>query len=295
MTPHLIVIAGPTASGKTELSLSLAEHLGAEIFSADARQFYRGMDIGTAKPKQAEQARVPHHFIDILEPNEEYSAGRYAEDLQTALTTYFKQKSTAIVVGGSGFYIKAATEGLDALPRADEALRAKWNAIYTAEGLDGLQERLKQADPAYFEEVDIQNRQRVQRALEAIEISGKPFSALRKGEQEALPWKTTFVVVEWEREALYDRINARVDQMMAAGLMEEAKALYPLREHNALQTVGYKELFDYLDGVYTEDEAIAKIKQHTRNYAKRQMTWFRKQPVDIHLKEASFKSLLRQL
>ncbi len=295
MTPQLIVIAGPTASGKTALSIDLAKYLDAEIFSADARQFFRGMDIGTAKATAAEQAEVTHHFIDILDPEEAYSAGQYAEDLQDALKAYFQHKETAIVVGGSGFYIKAAVEGLDELPKAEASIRAKWNARYEEEGIEALQERLQKVDPAYYKEVDIHNRQRVQRALEAFDATGRPFSELRKGKQQRLPWEVKLIVVEWEREHLYARINERVDHMMDEGLLEEAKALLPLRACNALQTVGYKELFAYFDGTCSLDEAVAKVKQHTRNYAKRQVTWFKKQPANIRLKEASFKSLLRQL
>lgn len=292
---RLIVIAGPTASGKTALSLTLAAHFSAEIFSADARQFYRKMDIGTAKPSKAELAQVTHHFIDTHDVTEDYSAGQYAEDLNIALNNYFKENDTAILVGGSGFYIKAALEGLDDLPRITPEIRAGYNEVFHKEGIKGLQERLATADPSYYKAVDINNRQRVQRALEAIEMTGIPFSKQRTGKMTTMPWKVESFWINLERDILYERINQRVDEMIEAGLLDEVKSLLPYRQYNALQTVGYKEVFDYLDGIFDYQTAIEKIKQHTRNYAKRQVTWFKKQDFQYCIEESHIKNILRHL
>lgn len=277
----LIVIAGPTASGKTSLSLSLAEAIDAEIISGDARQFYRRMDIGTAKPTSEELTRVPHHFIDILDPQEDYTAGIFEQEVLTFLQTYFERKQIAILVGGSGLYIKAVIEGFDQVPPTPPAIREHFQKILDLQGIEALQRLLKEKDPTYYEEVDKDNPQRVMRALEAIEVSGKAFSELRKQAQQERPFRIHPILLQPDRAALYERINTRVDEMVHLGLEEEASSLYPLKHHNALQTVGYQEWFDHFDGVLSRDEAILKIKQHTRNYAKRQFTWFRKQD-DFH-------------
>jgi tRNA dimethylallyltransferase len=299
MTPssnkHVIVIAGPTASGKTALSLDLATHLNAEIFSADARQFYRGMNIGTAKPTAEELSLVKHHFINTHEVTEEYSAGQYALDLNESMKAYFKEKDIAILIGGSGFYIKAAIEGLDDLPGISQEIRSYYNNLFENEGIKALQASLLKLDPDYYHKVDTNNRQRVQRALEAIEMVGLPFSAQQKGEKTTMPWSVKRFWINLDREKLYERINQRVDQMVMAGLVNEVKSLLPYRNHNALQTVGYKEIFDYLDGTCSYETAIEKIKQHTRNYAKRQVTWFKNQGFEYCLEETHIKNLLRHL
>lgn len=299
MTPssnkHVIVIAGPTASGKTALSLDLATHLNAEIFSADARQFYRGMNIGTAKPTAEELSLVKHHFINTHEVTEEYSAGQYALDLNESMKAYFKEKDIAILIGGSGFYIKAAIEGLDDLPGISQEIRSYYNTLFENEGIKALQASLLKLDPDYYHKVDTNNRQRVQRALEAIEMVGLPFSAQQKGEKTTMPWSVKRFWINLDREKLYERINQRVDKMVMAGLVNEVKSLLPYRNHNALQTVGYKEIFDYLDGTCSYETAIEKIKQHTRNYAKRQVTWFKNQGFEYCLEETHIKNLLRHL
>ncbi|NQV51689.1 MAG: tRNA (adenosine(37)-N6)-dimethylallyltransferase MiaA [Flavobacteriales bacterium] len=275
--PHLIVIAGPTASGKTALSLHLAHQFHAEILSGDARQFYRGMDIGTAKPTVAERAQVPHHFIDTLDPSGEYTAGQFERDALEFLENYFTSHDVAILVGGSGLYIKAVTDGFDDLPSTPPEVRAKFDALRNEQGLSALVNLLKAQDPSYAATVDLDNPQRVQRALEAMETSGKLFSAMRAAQAKARPFQVHRILLHPERDALYDRINARVDAMIEAGLEQEARGLYPMKSFNALQTVGYQEFFDHFDGELTRDDAIDKIKQHTRNYAKRQFTWFKKQ------------------
>lgn len=274
---RLIVIAGPTASGKTALSIELAQELNAEIISADSRQLYRKMDIGTAKPIPAEQSAVPHHFIDILDPGEDYNAGRFEKDAIAFLDDYFLRKDTALLVGGSGLYINAVTQGLDALPKSTPTLREKWNALYDRNGLEALQSALETRDPQYAQTVDMSNRQRIQRALEAMDASGVAFSTLLTRQQKTRPFHCDLILLEPARDALYDRINQRVDHMIQNGLEEEVRSLMPHRHCNALNTVGYKEMIDYFDGHMTLEEAISKIKQHTRNYAKRQYTWFRAQ------------------
>lgn len=296
----LIVIAGPTASGKTSLAIELAQKSGAQIFNADSRQFYRLMNIGTAKPGPAEQKAVKHHFIDILDPQEDYSAGRFATDISAALTEYFRHRDVAILTGGSGLYINAALYGFDDLPEVPSEIRQKWRHILEQDGLEKLQQALKTADPEYAQQVDMQNPQRVQRALEVIDAGGRPFSSFRQKKTVQRPFETTLVLLWPERKILYDHINQRVDSMIREGLVNEVSALLKFRHHNALKTVGYSEIFSYLDGNMSLEEAVDKIKQHTRNYAKRQYTWFGAQPgyekfetsqsgpVLKHLKEKNF-------
>jgi len=293
--PTLIVIAGPTASGKTDLSLQLAKAYNAEIISADARQFYRKMDIGTAKPSPQQLADVKHHFIDFLDPSAEYNAGQFEKEAITFLSQYFETNEICILTGGSGMYINAVTEGFDDLPSTPISIREKFNVIYENKGITYLQELLKSADPQYFEEVDIHNKQRIQRALEAIEVSGKPFSELRKKQKQKRKFAIQKIVLTPTRQDLYLRINNRVDEMVKAGLLEEVKSLMNLKNCNALQTVGYQELFEYLEGSKTFEEAIDKIKQHTRNYAKRQTTWFRKQSDYVSFSSNEFDRIKRHL
>jgi tRNA dimethylallyltransferase len=275
--PNLIVIAGPTASGKTDLSLKLAEVYNAEIISADARQFFRKMDIGTAKPDADQLTQIPHHFIDILEPTEEYNAGRFENEGIQFLEEYFKSNDICIMVGGSGMYINAITEGFDDLPSTPPAVREKYSQLFEDHGIEYLQQLLQKADPDYYVEVDLSNKQRVQRALEAIEVSGVPFSKLRTKQKQKRPFAIHKILIDPPRELLYQRINERVDSMLEKGLLEEVKSLYDFKDYNALKTVGYQEIIDFLDEKRSLDEAIDKIKQHTRNYAKRQNTWFKKQ------------------
>ena len=293
--PTLIVIAGPTASGKTDLSLQLAKAYNAEILSADARQFYRKMDIGTAKPSPQQLAEVNHHFIDFIDPSAEYNAGQYEKEAISFLNQYFENNEICILTGGSGMYINAVTEGFDELPSTPITIREKFNVLYENKGISHLQELLKSADPQYFEEVDIHNKQRIQRALEAIEVSGKPFSELRKKQKQKRKFAIQKIVLTPSRQELYLRINNRVDEMVKAGLLEEVQSLISLKNCNALQTVGYQELFDYLEGSKTFEEAIDKIKQHTRNYAKRQTTWFRKQDDYVSFSSNEFDRIKRHL
>jgi tRNA dimethylallyltransferase len=291
----LIIISGPTASGKTSLSIELAKKYDAEIISADARQFYVGMDIGTAKVSKSEQAEIPHHFLDVLAPNESYNAGKFETDVLNFLEDYFARKSVAILVGGSGLYINAVKKGFDPLPSTNPEVREKWSQLLFENGIEFLQKELLKLDPDYYDFVDLNNHQRVQRALEAIDQTGKTFTSLRTSSVKNRSFKMVEIQLIPEREMLYNRINERVDQMMRAGLLEEVKTLVAFKDENALQTVGYKELFDHLSGVYSLEEAIEKIKQHTRNFAKRQYTWFKKNAGDLILSEPDLNEASKHL
>lgn len=272
----LIVIGGPTASGKTDFAIQLAQHFGTEIISADSRQFYSEMSIGTAKPQLSDLARVKHHFIGNLSIHEPYSVGDFERDVLGVLHSIFEKNDVAIMVGGTGLYIRAVCEGLDEFPDVPLSIRNEFEAIFEKQGIEALQNLLQEVDYEYFTQVDIQNPMRLIRALSVWKVSGKPFSSFRSGVKVARNFTPIYMALDLPREVLYDRINRRVDIMMADGLLEEAKALYPFKHLNALQTVGYTELFAHFDGQMTLGEAVDKIKQHTRNYAKRQMTWFRK-------------------
>lgn len=278
--PTLIVLAGPTAIGKTAASIRLAQALTTEIISSDSRQFYRELAIGTAKPTAEEQSQVRHHFIDSLSIHDAYSAGDYERDVLNFLNDYFKTHRTIVMTGGSGLFIKAVTKGFDDLP-SDIGVRAALMKQLENEGIEVLQNELKERDPKHFGAMDIHNPQRLVRALEVCRISGRPFSAFRQDAAQARPFKTLFVGLTADRDVLYDRINRRVDEMVANGLEAEARSVYAHRELNALNTVGYKEWFAHFDGDLNRETTIEKIKQHTRNFAKRQMTWFRKN-TDIH-------------
>ncbi|QHS57822.1 tRNA (adenosine(37)-N6)-dimethylallyltransferase MiaA [Mucilaginibacter sp. 14171R-50] len=272
----LIVIAGPTASGKTAAAIQLAQHYHTVIVSADSRQFFREMSVGTAKPTDEELAAAPHYFINSHSVTQPFSVGDFERECIRLLEKLFEQHDVVILVGGSGLYIKAVTEGFDELPTADAIIRERLNAELAANGLFPLQERLKNADPTYYASADINNPQRVIRALEVYEATGNPISSYQKQTINGRPFNTIKFGLNMPREELYDRINKRVDIMVQDGLVEEVAALTPFRQYNALNTVGYSELFDYFDGKTDLDTAIDRIKQNTRRFAKRQLTWFRK-------------------
>jgi tRNA dimethylallyltransferase len=273
---HLIVIGGPTASGKTALSLRLAKHYGTDILSADSRQFYREMCIGTAKPTPEELAAVRHHFINSLSVNDSYSAGDFERDALVLLQKLFAEHDVVLMVGGAGLFIQAVVQGLDDFPAITPEVRALVAEGEQTGGLEWLQEQVALKDPAYYEMVDRQNPARLRRALNVCLQSGKPYSQFRNNTGKSRPFQCHFLLLEWPRDVLYQRIDARVDAMMDAGLAEEVKRLLPYRDLTALQTVGYEELFSFFDGTCTHAEAVDKIKQHSRNYAKRQLTWFKK-------------------
>ncbi|MBK7382135.1 MAG: tRNA (adenosine(37)-N6)-dimethylallyltransferase MiaA [Flavobacteriales bacterium] len=272
----LIVIGGATASGKTDAAVQLAHHFGTEVISADSRQFYGAMRIGTARPQEAELLGVPHHFLGHLEITETWSAGRFAREAETVLQRIIAEKGIAVLVGGSGLYLDALTKGLDPLPLSDPRLRETLRRRAEEHGLDPLLKKLHALDPATHERIDRNNPHRILRALEICLLTGKPYSAQRTGPSDRTDLRIIHVAMEVPREQLYQLIDTRVDRMIAEGLVEEARSLLPHRELNALRTVGYRELFDHFDGTFDLDEAIALIKQHTRNYAKRQMTWLRR-------------------
>lgn len=274
--PTLIVVVGPTGSGKTALAIQLAQHYGAEILSTDSRQIYRGMPIGTAQPTAEERAAVPHHFVDELSPEEDFTCGQFERKALELLDELFSRGNYAVAVGGSGLYVDALCGGMDEMPLRDEAIREELTNRLNQNGLDDLKEQLQKLDPEYYQQVDLCNPMRVLRALEVCLISGRPYSELRKGSRAVRPFRIVKVGTELPRDILYDRINRRVDLMMEAGLEQEARALYPLRQLNSLQTVGYRELFEYFDGHCSRDEAVELIKRNSRRYAKRQLTWFRR-------------------
>jgi tRNA dimethylallyltransferase len=272
----LISIAGPTASGKTALAIELARYYNTVILSADSRQFYREMAIGTAKPMPDELAAVRHYFVDSHSITETFNVGDFEQQGIALLEQLFQSHDVVIVAGGSGLYLRAIYEGFDDLPAVDPAIRQSLNQLLTEQGIALLQQHLQEADPAYYQQVDIHNPQRLIRALEVIKSTGKPFSFFRKAGIRQRPFKVIKLAIDLPRELLYNRINQRVDHMMQDGLLDEVKRLLPYRHLNALNTVGYTELFDYLDGKTDLATAVALIKQNTRRFAKRQLTWFRR-------------------
>jgi tRNA dimethylallyltransferase len=274
--PTLIVIAGPTAVGKTAVAIELAQQLKTEIVSADSRQFYREMNIGTAKPSAEELTAAKHHFIGSLPISQNFSVGDFEKEGLAVLDHIFKYHDKAILVGGSGLYIKAICEGFDDLPVASPEIRERLNKEFNAQGIAYLQEKLIAVDPVYYAQVDLNNPQRLIRALEVFEATSKPFSSYRKAAINKRPFRCIKIGLELRREVLYQRINDRVDKMVDEGLVEEVQSLLPYRHLNALNTVGYSELFDYFDGKTDLKIAIDLVKQNTRRFAKRQLTWFRK-------------------
>jgi tRNA dimethylallyltransferase len=276
-----VIVCGPTAVGKTDLCVQLAKEFTTDIISADARQFYREMNIGTAKPSEQEQGGVVHHLVDSLSVREEYNAVAFERDALRILAELFRTLPLAIITGGSGLYLKVLTDGLDDIPDVEPELREQLLDWLRREGLAPLLHRLDEADPVYAQSVDRSNPQRVIRALEVCLSTGKPYSSFRKNQKAERPFKVLKIGLAREREELYERINRRVDQMLAQGLVDEVRGLVPYRHYNALQTVGYTEVFAYLDGEYGYDEMVRLLKRNTRRYAKRQLTWFRRDP-DIH-------------
>lgn len=276
--PLLVVLAGPTAVGKTGVALQLAQEFGTEIISSDSRQFYREMKIGTAVPSDEELTKVPHHFIRHLSIHEQYDVSRFETEALAKLEQLFLEHKIVIMTGGSGLYINAVCKGFDELPDRDRDLRKKLQALFDKEGIIALQEKLQKLDPLYFEKVDKNNPNRLLRAIEVCEVTGKPYSQLRRGQVKERPFRILKIALNRDREELFERIAVRTDQMMADGLLDEVKSLLPHRHENALNTVGYKELFEYLDGNISLEQAITNIKTNTRRYAKRQLTWFKKDP-----------------
>ena len=272
----LIVIAGPTASGKTAFAIMMAKALNTVILSADSRQFYKEMSIGTAAPTEEELNQVKHYFVHHISIEDKYDVADYEHDAMQLLDELFKNHDAVIMTGGSGLFIDAVCNGIDAMPDVEPEIREKVQRLYDECGLKALQDEVQRLDPEYFALVDQQNPRRLQRALEVCYQTGQPFSSFRSGNTVQRDFDIKKYALLWDRQELIERIDKRVDMMMEQGLLEEAKALYPKRHLNALNTVGYKELFTYFDGQCTLEEAVEQIKIHTRQYAKRQMTWLRK-------------------
>ncbi|KAA1247056.1 tRNA (adenosine(37)-N6)-dimethylallyltransferase MiaA [Aquimarina sp. RZ0] len=278
MKHNLIVITGPTAIGKTSLSIQLANSFNCEIVSADSRQFYKEMNIGTAVPDPEELEQVNHHFIQHKSITEEYSVGDFEKDALKTLTTLFENHTHAILVGGSGLYINAITQGLDTFPKVNKEIRAQLQETCDTKGIESLQQQLEELDPIYYKQVDLYNTHRVMRALEICISSSKPYSSFLTRTQKKRPFNIIKIGITADRNIIYDRINKRVDIMINNGLIDEVTGLYPYKHLNALNTVGYKEIFGHLDNNYDIDFAISEIKKNTRRFSKRQLTWFRKDP-----------------
>lgn len=274
----LIVVVGPTASGKTALAIEIAKHFHTEIISADSRQFFKEMSVGTAKPDAQELSAAPHHFIGSHSVETLFSTGDFEQEALKLIEDRFKDHDQLILVGGSGLYIDAVCKGLDNLPEIDLKIRKELNQLLDSEGLEYIQNKLKEVDLSYYNKVDQSNPQRMIRGLEMFLSTGLKLSSLLTNSVKERPFKIIKIGLNTDRSILYNRINLRVDQMMRQGLLKEVQALLPFRKYNALNTVGYSELFEYLDGKITLDTAISQIKQNTRRFAKRQLTWFRKDP-----------------
>ncbi len=273
---ELFVIVGPTAVGKTALAIQLAQQLDTEIISADSRQIYKEMELGTAKPSPAELAAVPHHFINSHSIHQEYNAGQYEREASELINRLFEKYHTLVMVGGSGLYIKAALEGFDDVPEVPVGIRVKIESEYAEKGLAWLQGELAQVDPDLYAKIDQKNPHRLIRALEVRLYTGQSIESFRAKKKKTQSFTVRKIGLELAREVLYERINQRMDVMIDRGLFEEAEQLYPFKHLNALQTVGYQEIFDFMDGRYSHEEAIRLLKQNSRHYAKRQLTWFKR-------------------
>ncbi len=272
----LIVLLGPTGVGKTELSLRVASHVGSPIISADSRQLYKELVIGTAAPTAEQLARIKHYFVGTLSLTDYYNASQFEEEVLLCLENLFPSTSNVVMTGGSMMYIDAVCNGIDELPTVSQEIRTNLMKRFEVEGLDPIQEDLKRLDPQHYNEVDLNNYKRVIHALEICLMTGRPYSELRTNTKKTRPFRIIKIGLTRDREELCDRINARVDQMMRDGLLEEARHVYPYKHLNSLNTVGYKEMFNYLDGEWPLDFAIEKIKRNSRVYARKQMTWFKR-------------------
>ena len=276
MDKYLICVIGPTAIGKTSLSIKLAKHFNTEILSADSRQFFKEMTIGTAVPEKEELAKAKHHFIQHISIEQPYSVGDFERDATSLLRKLFKSNDVVIMVGGSGLYVDSITKGLDDFPEIDESLRKKLNKDLKIKGLKYLQTKLKELDEKAYNSITLENPRRVTRALEICLQTGEPYSSFLEKKENNREFESIYIGLTADRDIIYDRINERVDLMVANGLLEEAKALISKQHLNALQTVGYKELFEYFNNKWGLDFAISEIKKNTRRFAKRQLTWYRK-------------------
>lgn len=284
---RLIVITGPTGSGKTDLSIKLAQHLGCDIISADSRQLFRDIPIGTAAPTAEQLAAVRHHFVGTLALDDYYSAARYEEDVMRLLPRMWEKGNDVIMCGGSMMYVDAVTLGIDELPTVSDSTRSYVMGLYEQGGIEGIRRTLRNLDPEYLAIADPSNHRRLIHAIEICLEAGKPYSSLRTGGVKPRPFETLMMMIDYPREQLFDRINRRVDVMIEMGLEDEARRVYPLRHLNSLNTVGFKEMFAYFDGVMDRETVIARIAKNTRVYAKKQLTWLKRKPGIIKLNPAT--------
>ena len=273
---HLIVLAGPTGIGKTSLGIELARHFGTEIISSDSRQIFKEMRIGTAVPSGEELAAVKHYFIQTHSIHEHYNASKYEKEALGKIGELHQKYNQVFMVGGSGMYIDAVCNGIDYFPEIDFAIRRKYAELYENEGIEAIQQLLLKVDPDHYNKVDLKNYKRILKALEITEMTGKPYSSQLSYTVKERPFKIIKLALDMDRNELYNRINQRVLQMMEEGLEEEARRVYPYLENTSLKTVGYRELFEYFDGEITREEAIEQIQNHSRAYARRQLTWLRR-------------------
>ena len=293
--PSLICVVGPTAVGKTAMAIRLAGAFQTEVVSADSRQFYRELEIGTAKPTEEELNTVPHHFINTLSIYDAYDAGLFEQEVLSLLSELFQKYNTVVLVGGSGLFVDAVAYGMDEFPDVPDEIRQVLNKEFNEKGLEPLQDELKEKDPVYYDQVDLKNPQRVIRALEVIRSSDKPFSAFRKAIKKERPFNVIKIGLEMERQALNERIDLRMDQMIDQGLFNEAEEFLESRALNALQTVGYKEIFGYLLGNYDKPKAVELLKRNSRRYAKRQLTWFKRDGTTMWFGPDDFDEVLSYL
>ncbi|MFV0345612.1 MAG: tRNA (adenosine(37)-N6)-dimethylallyltransferase MiaA [Bacteroidales bacterium] len=293
--PRLIVIVGPTGIGKTRLAIAIAERLSCEIISSDSRQMYREMNIGTAKPSKEELARVRHHFIDNLSVRDYYNASQFEFEVLSLLKQKFKQHDTMVMAGGSMLYTDAVCKGIDELPTVDPKIRSKWKHIFENEGIESIRNYLRILDPEHYAEVDKRNQQSIVNALEIIEMTGQKFSSLRTQTVRKRDFDISYIGLNTERKLLYEKIDCRVDKMIRDGLIDEVKSLERYKSLNSLNTVGYKEIFEYLDGKVDLEQGIEHIKRDTRRYAKKQITWHKKNPNIEWFTPEQTESVLRHI
>ncbi len=295
MPKHLIVVCGPTCTGKSAIAIQLAKHFRTQIVSADSRQIYKHLDIGTAKPSHEDLLTVKHHLIGFLELDMTYNAGQFAQDARKIIDQIFQHSHYAVLCGGTGLYIKALTDGIDAIPPSSQYSKLKVRSLFQQGGLAAIQQTLAAVDPKSFARLDIKNPRRVCRALEVYYTTGIPLSALQSNRKNELPFKVHYFYLNLDRKILYNKIDNRVDKMIEMGLIEETKRCLDFKNNQALQTVGYKEIIAHLEGRLSLDVAIGQIKQHSRNYAKRQITWFKKYCPDNELDAASLDAALKTI
>jgi tRNA dimethylallyltransferase len=291
----LIVLVGPTAVGKTSVAITLARHFGTEIISADSRQIFRELTIGTAKPSPVELQQVPHHFVNTHSIHEPYDAAQYGRDALLLITKLFAKHTYLILCGGSGLYVKAVCEGFDEIPDIPEIIRENLMKEYEQHGIRLLQDKMMTLDPEHYQEIDKQNPHRLIRALEVLQGTGKSIRSFQKKNKVEHAFSIVKIGLTLPREILYDRIDRRMDDMISEGLFAEAESLYPFRNINALQTVGYQEIFDYMDGKYDREEAVRLLKRNSRRYAKRQLTWFQRDSEIIWMEPHNIDGIIRAI